>query len=233
LIVLTFAFGIMLASTISTASVVVFAQKNQTKTASSSGNQTTTNVTPAGKQATRIINQTSIPANQTTTTIQKKTEPVGNIPIPSSNQLKLSPPGSQAKLPAVSNQTTVTPIGKATTTVINQTSTPLNVTSTNATTATKQPQTSPSATNQTAAAPSPSSGGSNQTAAPSQSSSSSAGGGSSNQTAAKQQPSSSPPSSAGGGGGSNQTAAKQQSSNNSSSNPLSKVPVIGNLFGGK
>jgi hypothetical protein len=196
LIVLTFAFGIMLASTISTASVVVFAQKNQTKTASSSGNQTTTNVTPAGKQATRIINQTSIPANQTTTTIQKKTEPVGNIPIPSSNQLKLSSPSSQAKLPAVSNQTTVTPIGKATTTVINQTSTPLNVTSTNATTATKQPQTSPSATNQTAAS--------------SQSSSSSAGGGSSNQT-----------------------AAKQQSSNNSSSNPLSKVPVIGNLFGGK
>ena len=196
LIVLTFAFGIMLASTISTASVVVFAQKNQTKTASSSGNQTTTNVTPAGKEATRIINQTSIPANQTTTTIQKKTEPVGNIPIPSSNQLKLSSPGSQAKLPAVSNQTTVTPIGKATTTVINQTSTPLNVTSTNATTATKQPQTSPSATNQTAAS--------------SQSSSSSAGGGSSNQT-----------------------AAKQQSSNNSSSNPLSKVPVIGNLFGGK
>ena len=195
LIVLTFAFGIMLASTISTASVVVFAQKNQTKTASSSGNQTTTNVTPAGKQATRIINQTSIPANQTTTTIQKKTEPVGNIPIPSSNQLKLSSPGSQAKLPAVSNQTTVTPIGKATTTVINQTSTPLNVTSTNATTATKQPQTSPSATNQTAAS--------------SQSSSSA------------------------GGGSSNQTAAKQQSSNNSSSNPLSKVPVIGNLFGGK
>ena len=93
LIVLTFAFGIMLASTISTASVVVFAQKNQTKTGASSsssgGNQTTTNVTPAGKQATRIINQTSIPANQSTTTIQKKTEPVGNVPIPSGNQLKL------------------------------------------------------------------------------------------------------------------------------------------------
>jgi hypothetical protein len=202
LIVLTFAFGIMLASTISTASVVVFAQKNQTKTASSSGNQTTTNVTPAGKQATRIINQTSIPANQTTTTIQKKTEPVGNIPIPSSNQLKLSPPGSQAKLPPVSNKTTVTPAGKATTTVINQTSTPLNVTSTNATNATKQPQTSQSATNQ---------------------------------TAAPQSSSSSPPSSAGGGGGggSNQTAAKQQSSNNTSANPLSKVPIIGKIFGGK
>ena len=186
LIVLTFAFGIMLASTISTASVVVFAQKNQTKTASSSGNQTTTNVTPAGKQATRIINQTSIPANQTTTTIQKKTEPVGNIPIPSRNQIKLSPPGSQAKLPAVSNQTTVAPIGKATTTVINQTSTPLNVTSTNATTAAKQPQTAPSPTNQTSASPS------------------SAGGSSGNQTG-----------------------------NNTSANPLSKVPVIGKLFGGK
>jgi hypothetical protein len=66
----------------------------------------TTNVTPAGKQATKIINQTSIPANQTTTTIQKKTEPVGNVPI-SGNQTKLSPPGSQAKLPAVSNKTTL------------------------------------------------------------------------------------------------------------------------------
>jgi len=27
---------------------------------------------PAGKQATKIINQTSIPANQTTTTVQTK-----------------------------------------------------------------------------------------------------------------------------------------------------------------
>ena len=175
LIVLTLTFGIMLASTISAASFVVFAQKNQT----------TTNVTPAGKQATKIINQTSIPANQTTTTIQKKTEPVGNVPIPG-NQTKLSPPGSQAKLPAVSNNTTVTPTGKATTTIINQTSTPLNVTSTNATTAAKQPQTSPSPTNQTSASPS------------------SAGGSSGNQTG-----------------------------NNTSANPLSKVPVIGKLFGGK
>jgi cytoskeletal protein RodZ len=151
LILLTFAFGIMLASTISAASFVVFAQKNQT----------TTNVTPAGKQATKIINQTSIPANQTTTTIQKKAEPVGTVPLPS-NKTVLSPPGSQAKLPAVSNKTTVTPTGKATTTIINQTSTPLNVTSTNATTATKQPQTAPSATNQTAAS---SAGSTNQTAA--------------------------------------------------------------------
>jgi len=163
LIVLTFAFGIMLASSISTASVVVFAQqKNQTKTGASSpssGNQTTTNVAPAGKEATRIINQTSIPANQTTTTVQKKTEPVGNVPLPSGNQAKLSPPGSQPKLPAVSNKTTVTPAGQATTTTINQTSTPLNVTSTNATTAAKQPQTTPSATNQTATSPSTSSAG--------------------------------------------------------------------------
>src|ERR671938_389622 len=91
LILLTFAFGIMLASTIS---VVIFAQKNQT----------TTNVAPAGKQATKIINQTSIPANQTTITVQKKTEPVGNVPIPSGNQTKLSPPGSQPKFPAISNK---------------------------------------------------------------------------------------------------------------------------------
>ena len=214
LIILTFAFGIMLASTISAASVVVFGQKNQTNTgaSSSSGNQTTTNVTPAGKEATRIINQTSVPANQTTTTVQKKTEPVGNVSIPSNNQLKLSPPGSQAKLPSVSNKTTVTPTGQATTTIINQTSTPLNVTSTNATTAAKQPQTAPSPVN--------------QTASPSPSSSSSAGG-SSNQTAANQQSPSPSSSSSAGGSSSNQTG------NNTSANPLAKVPVIGKLFGGK
>ena len=130
----------MLAATVSGASVVVSAQKNQTKT----------NVTPAGKQATKIINQTSIPANKTTTTIQKKTEPVGKVPLPS-NQTKLSPPGSQAKLPPVSNKTTTTPTGKATTTIINKTSTPINVTSTNASTAAKQPPTSQLAGNQTAA----------------------------------------------------------------------------------
>jgi hypothetical protein len=53
-----------------------------------------------------------------------------------------------------------------------------------------------------------------------------------NQTAgaaASQTPSSGP----GGGGGSYQTGAKLQSSNSSSGDPLSKVPVIGNLFGGK
>jgi hypothetical protein len=140
-IVITLAFGIMLISAVlSGASVVVFAQKNQTKT----------NVTPAGKQATKIINQTSIPANKTTTTIQKKTEPVGKVPLPS-NQTKLSPPGSQAKLPPVSNKTTTTPTGKATTTIVNKTSTPINVTSTNASTAAKQPPTSQPAGNQTAA----------------------------------------------------------------------------------
>ena len=177
LTLLTFAFGIMLAFTISAVSFIVFAQKNQT----------TTNVTPAGKQATKIINQTSIPANQTTTTVQKKTEPVASVPIPG-NKTVLSPQGSQAKLPAVSNKTTVTPTGQATTTIINQTSTTLNVTSTNATTAAKQPQTAASPTNQTAASPS----------------TSSAGGSSGNQTG-----------------------------NNTSANPLSKVPVIGKLFGGK
>jgi len=151
-IAITLALGIMLTSSaaLSGASVVVFAQKNQTKT----------NVTPAGKQATKIINQTSIPANKTTTTIQKKTEPVGKVPLPS-NQTKLSPPGSQAKLPPVSNKTTTTPTGKATTTIVNKTSTPINVTSTNASTAAKQPPTSQPAGNQTAAKQS----ANNQTAA--------------------------------------------------------------------
>jgi hypothetical protein len=102
----------------------------------------------------------------------------------------------------------------STTTIINQTSTSLNVTSANATAAAKQPQTAPSPIN--------------QTASPSSSSSSSAGGASGNQTAAKQQSSSSPPSSSSAGG-----ASSNQIGNNTSANPLAKVPVIGKLFGGK
>ncbi|MGB8024421.1 MAG: hypothetical protein WCF06_08895 [Nitrososphaeraceae archaeon] len=78
------------------------------------------------EQATKIFNQTSRPVNQTTTTIEKKTEPVGKVPLPS-NQTKLSPIGNLAKLPPMSNKTTVTPTGKVTTTVIDKTSTPINV----------------------------------------------------------------------------------------------------------
>ena len=81
--------------------LTAIAQKNQTK-ASSNSNQTA--VTPAGKQVTKIINQTNIPANQTSTTVEKKTEPVGKTPLPV-NQTKISPPSSQAKLPTVSNKT--------------------------------------------------------------------------------------------------------------------------------
>ena len=61
----------MMASTISAASIFVFAQNDQTKTLSSGGNQTTTNATPAGNQATKIINQSSIHANKTTTTTKE------------------------------------------------------------------------------------------------------------------------------------------------------------------
>jgi hypothetical protein len=45
--------------------------------ASSNSNQTA--VTPADKQATKIINQTNIPSNQTSTTVEKKTELVGKL----------------------------------------------------------------------------------------------------------------------------------------------------------
>lgn len=56
--------------------LTAIAQKNQTK-ASSNSNRTA--VTPAGKQATKIINQTNISANQTSTTVKKKTEPVEEL----------------------------------------------------------------------------------------------------------------------------------------------------------
>jgi hypothetical protein len=68
-IVLTLALGLMLASTISVGPGA-FAQKNQTKASFSNSNQKT--ITPAGKQASKIINQTNIPANKTTTTIKKR-----------------------------------------------------------------------------------------------------------------------------------------------------------------
>jgi hypothetical protein len=128
-IVLTLAFGVILASTAVSVgpTVVVFAQKNHTK-ASSSSNSNQTTVTPAGKESTKIINQTTIPANQTSTTIEKTAKPVEKTPL-SVNQTKnlSSSSSSRAKLPPVSNKTTVTPAGKATTTVINQTTTPVNV----------------------------------------------------------------------------------------------------------
>ena len=128
-IIITLILGIMLAYTISGVSAIVFAQKNQTKI----------NVTSVGKGATKIINQTSVPATQTTITVQKKTESVKNIPLPG-NQTKLLPTNSQVKLLPVSNKTTITPTGKATTTIINETSTPINVISTKSSTVAKQPQ---------------------------------------------------------------------------------------------
>jgi hypothetical protein len=156
-IVLTLAFGIILASSTSSIgpTIVVFAQKNQTKapSPSSSSNSNQTTVTPAGKQATKIINQTTIPANQTSTTIEKTAKPVEKTPL-SVNQTKnlSSSSSTQAKLPPVSNKTEVTPAGKATTTVINQTSTPVNVSTTTTGNATKQPASPPSAANQTTTA---------------------------------------------------------------------------------
>src|SRR4051794_27264207 len=123
-IVLMLAFGVILASTAVSSvgsAVVVFAQKNQTKASSSSNNSNQTTMTPAGKQSTKIINQTTIPANQTSTTIGKTAKPIETTPLSVSQTKKnLSPSNIQAKLPPVSNKTTVTPAGKATTTVINQ-----------------------------------------------------------------------------------------------------------------
>jgi cytoskeletal protein RodZ len=85
LILLTFAFGIMLASTISAGSIVVFAQKNQT----------TTNVAPAGQQATKIINQTSTAPNVTSTNVTTAAKQPQAAPSPT-NQTATSPSMSSA-----------------------------------------------------------------------------------------------------------------------------------------
>jgi hypothetical protein len=134
---------------------------------------------------TTVLNKTTIPAQQTTVTVNQTSEPAitnGTLqPLNLTNQTQAPP-----SLSGIENKTMVTPTGNATTTVVNKTTVPFNQTMVT--------------------------GGSNQTQEQQQTS---------NATTPR------PASNTSGGGQANQS---QEQGN---SNPLSNIPILGKLFGGK
>jgi hypothetical protein len=150
-------------------------------------NQTTAKTT--GQPETTVLNKTTIPAQQTTVTVNQTSEPTMTNqtlqPLETLTNQTQAPPS----LSGIENKTMVTPTGNATTTVVNKTTVPFNQTMVT--------------------------GGSNQ----------SQGQTSNTTTPAPPQP---PTTSNTSGGG-----QANQSQEQGSGNPLSNIPVLGELFGGK
>jgi hypothetical protein len=104
-----------------------FAQGNQTTSAPStpsSPNQTGAQVT--GQPETTVLNKTTIPAQQTNVTVNQTTEPVSPQALQPLENLTQSQ--SAANLSGIENKTMVTPVGNATTTIVNKTTVPFNQT---------------------------------------------------------------------------------------------------------
>jgi hypothetical protein len=118
LVLLTFAsLAVSLDST-------AFAQGNQTTSTSSSPNQTGAQVT--GQPETTVLNKTTIPAQQTNVTVNQTTEPVSPQALQPLENLTQSQ--AAANLSGLENKTMVTPLGNATTTIVNKTTVPFNQT---------------------------------------------------------------------------------------------------------
>jgi hypothetical protein len=120
----TIAVIISFASLTGSLGSAVFAQSNQTTTASPSPNQTGAQVT--GQPETTVLNKTTIPAQQTNVTVNQTTEPVSPQALQPLENLTQSQ--SAANLSGIENKTMVTPTGNATTTIVNKTSVPFNQT---------------------------------------------------------------------------------------------------------
>jgi hypothetical protein len=222
----TLAVLLSLASLTNSLSSTAFAQGNQTTgttASSSSSNQTGAQVT--GQPETTVLNETTIPAQQTNVTVNQTAEPVGPQALQPLENLAQSQ--SAANLSGFENKTLVTPTGKATTTLVNKTTVPFNQTMVGAGEA-----------NQTTGQQNQTGGGQQQqqqqqasNATSSQSSASGAGGGA-NQTQQQQQQASnatSQPAAGGGGGGRTQQQNNTQGQGN---DPLSQMgESIGNIFG--
>jgi hypothetical protein len=222
----TLAVLLSLASLTNSLSSTAFAQGNQTTgttASSSSSNQTGAQVT--GQPETTVLNETTIPAQQTNVTVNQTAEPVGPQALQPLENLAQSQ--SAANLSGFENKTMVTPTGKATTTLVNKTTVPFNQTMVGAGEA-----------NQTTGQQNQTGGGQQQqqqqqasNATSSQSSASGAGGGA-NQTQQQQQQASnatSQPAAGGGGGGRTQQQNNTQGQGN---DPLSQMgESIGNIFG--
>ena len=111
LVIALFALSIVIPTSVS---LDVFAQ-----------NKTNTSTTITGQPETGIVNQTTIPAQQTNITVKQSTQPVPQGAIRPIGNVSSQ---SATNLTELGNQTLVKPIGPATTTTINATRIPFNQT---------------------------------------------------------------------------------------------------------
>jgi hypothetical protein len=221
----TLAVLLSLASLTNSLSSTAFAQGNQTTaTTASSSNQTGAQVT--GQPETTVLNETTIPAQQTNVTVNQTAEPVGPQVLQPLENLTQSQ--SAANLSGFENKTMVTPTGPATTTLVNKTTVPFNQTMVGAGEA-----------NQTTGQQNQTGGGQQEqqqqqanNATSSQPSASGAGGGA-NQTQQQQQQASNATSQpAAGGGGGTQEENQQNNTQGQGNDPLSQMgESLGNIFG--
>lgn len=227
----TLAVLLSLASLTNSLSSTAFAQGNQTTaTTASSSNQTGAQVT--GQPETTVLNETTIPAQQTNVTVNQTAEPVSPQALQPLENLTQSQ--SAANLSGFENKTMVTPTGPATTTLVNKTTVPFNQTMVGAGEA-----------NQTTGQQNQTGGGQQaqqqqqaNNATSSQPSASGAGGGGANQTQQQQQQqqqannATSQPAAGGGGGGGTQEENQQNNTQGQGNDPLSQMgESLGNIFG--
>src|SRR5918995_3791021 len=126
-VILATTLAVLLSLTsLTTLSSSAFAQGNQTTapTASSSSNQTGAQVT--GQPETTVLNETTIPAQQTNVTVNQTAESVSPQALQPLENLTQSQ--SAANLSGFENKTMVTPTGPASTTLVNKTTVPFNQT---------------------------------------------------------------------------------------------------------
>ena len=223
----TLAVLLSLASLTNSFSSTAFAQGNQTPTASSSSSSNQTGAQVTGQPETTVLNETTIPAQQTNVTVNQTTEPVSPQALQPLENLTQSQ--SDANLSGFENKTMVTPTGKATTTLVNKTTVPFN-----------QTMVSAGEANQTTGQQNQTGGGQQAqqqqagNATSSQPSASGAGGGA-NQTQQQQQQAgnaTSQPAAGGGGGGRTQEENQQNNTQGQGNDPLSQMgESLGNIFG--
>src|SRR5829696_5681731 len=230
----TLAVLLSLASLTNSLSSTAFAQGNQTTatTASSSSSSNQTGAQVTGQPETTVLNETTIPAQQTNVTVNQTAEPVSPQALQPLENLTQSQ--SAANLSGFENKTMVTPTGPATTTLVNKTTVPFNQTMVGAGEA-----------NQTTGQQNQTGGGQQaqqqqqqqaNNATSSQPSASGAGGGGANQTQQQQQQqasnATSQPAAGGGGGGRTQEENQQNNTQGKGNDPLSQMgESIGNIFG--
>src|SRR5215203_2153485 len=196
----TLAVLLSLASLTNSLGSTAFAQGNQTATGSSSSNQTGAQVT--GQPETTVLNETTIPAQQTNVTVNQTAEPVSPQALQPLENLTQSQ--SAANLSGFENKTMVTPTGPATTTLVNKTTVPFN-----------QTMVSAGEANQTT-------GQQNQTG----------GGQQAQQQQQQAGNATSQPAAGGGGGGRTQEENQQNNTQGQGKDPLSQMgESIGNIFG--